>query len=132
MKRTKLFSIIVVALMARAALAQPQTNVEVSKRTGPDYRQGMSKITATVVGIDKATRTVTLKTAAGKIVELEVTNDARNFDQLAAGRHGDRHIQRGAYDQPDEGEGQASHAERATEQRHPLRVRSRAGWSAGK
>jgi Cu/Ag efflux protein CusF len=47
--------------------------------------QGVAKVTATIVGIDPATRTVTLKTQAGKVIELEVTNEARNFDQLALG-----------------------------------------------
>jgi hypothetical protein len=117
MKRTKLFSIVVVALMAQAALAQPQTNVEVTK--GPDQTtvRGMSKITATVVGIDKATRTVTLKTAAGKIVELEVTNDARNFDQLALGDMVTATYSEALTISLMKEKGQASHAERATEQR---------------
>jgi Cu/Ag efflux protein CusF len=85
MKTTKVFAIVTVALLAQVALAQPQTNVEVTQ--GPEHTtvQGLTKMTATVVGIDKATRTVTLKTHQGKVVELEVTNEARNFDQLALG-----------------------------------------------
>ncbi|WP_347232537.1 hypothetical protein [Paraburkholderia sp. RAU2J] len=40
---------------------------------------------ATVHGVDPAMRTVTLTTRSGKVMELEVTNEARNFDQLALG-----------------------------------------------
>lgn len=85
MKTTKVFTIVTVALLAQVALAQPQTNVEITQ--GPEHTtvKGLTKMTATVVGIDKATRTVTLKTREGKVVELEVTNEARNFDQLALG-----------------------------------------------
>lgn len=117
MNTAKLFAIVAVALIAQVALAQPQTNVEVAK--GPDQTtvKGLTKMTATVVGIDKATRTVTLKTHKGKVVELEVTNEARNFDQLALGD-----IVTVAYSEAltlslMKEKGQASHTERGTEQR---------------
>ncbi len=42
-------------------------------------------ITATVVAIDKADRTVTLKGPKGKAVTLEVSQAARNFDQVDVG-----------------------------------------------
>lgn len=85
MKTTKVMTVVAVAFFAQIALAQPQTNVEVTK--GPDQTtvKGLTRMTATVVGIDKGTRTVTLKTHEGKVVELEVTSEARNFDQLALG-----------------------------------------------
>jgi Cu/Ag efflux protein CusF len=117
MKTTKVFAIATVALLAHVALAQPQTNVEVTQ--GPEHTtvQGLTKLTATVVGIDKATRTVTLKTHAGKVVELEVTNEARNFDQLALGD-----IVTVSYSEAltlslMKEKGQASHSEIGTEER---------------
>ena len=117
MKTTKVFAIVTVALLAQVALAQPQTNVEVTQ--GPEHTtvQGLTKMTATVVGIDKATRTVTLKTHQGKVVELEVTNEARNFDQLALGD-----IVTVSYSEAltlslMKEKGQASHSEIGTEER---------------
>ncbi|SAL80953.1 hypothetical protein [Caballeronia telluris] len=85
MKTTKGLAIVVVALLAQVALAQPQTDVEVTKGQDQTTVKGLTRMTATVVGIDRATRTVTLKTRQGKIVELEVTEEARNFDQIALG-----------------------------------------------
>ncbi|OUL81138.1 hypothetical protein [Paraburkholderia hospita] len=74
-----------VAMMARPALAQPQTSVEVTKGTGTATVTGTTKVTATVVEIDPATRTVTLKDKRGHIVDVEVGEEARNFDQLKVG-----------------------------------------------
>ncbi|BCZ85677.1 hypothetical protein PTKU64_93520 (plasmid) [Paraburkholderia terrae] len=74
-----------VAMMARPALAQPQTSVEVTKGTGTATVTGTTKVTATVVEIDPATRTVTLKDKKGHIVDVEVGEEARNFDQLKVG-----------------------------------------------
>jgi len=74
-----------VAMMARPALAQPQTSVEVTKGTGTATVTGTAKVTATVVEIDPATRTVTLKDKKGHIVDVEVGEEARNFDQLKVG-----------------------------------------------
>lgn len=67
------------------ATAQPDTAVEVRKGTDQATVSGTAKVTATVVGIDAATRTVTLKTNKGKVVELEVGTEARNFDQIKVG-----------------------------------------------
>ncbi|MFP3558822.1 hypothetical protein SB861_50470 [Paraburkholderia sp. SIMBA_049] len=74
-----------VAMMARPALAQPQTSVEVTKGTGTATVTGTTKVTATVVEIDPATRTVALKDKRGHIVDVEVGEEARNFDQLKVG-----------------------------------------------
>jgi Cu/Ag efflux protein CusF len=74
-----------VAMMARPALAQPQTSVEVTKGAGTATVTGTAKVTATVVEIDPATRTVTLKDKKGHIVDVEVGEEARNFDQLKVG-----------------------------------------------
>jgi Cu/Ag efflux protein CusF len=74
-----------VAMMVRPALAQPQTSVEVTKGAGTATVTGTTKVTATVVEIDPATRTVTLKDKKGHIVDVEVGEEARNFDQLKVG-----------------------------------------------
>ncbi|SAK49958.1 hypothetical protein AWB78_01044 [Caballeronia calidae] len=80
-----LLAAVVVLTMASPALSQPQTSVEVTKGTGKAAVVGTTKFTATIVAIDPATRTVTLKDKRGKVVELEVGEEARNFDQLKVG-----------------------------------------------
>ena len=85
MKIKKLLFMATLAMMAWPALAQPQTTVEVAKDTGTATVVGTSKITATIVAIEPATRTVTLKDKTGRIVEVEVGEEARNFDQLKVG-----------------------------------------------
>ncbi|OYD76089.1 UNVERIFIED_ORG: hypothetical protein BDU10_1158 [Burkholderia sp. CF145] len=84
--KTQIFLVMAaVAMMARPALAQPQTSVEVTKGVGTATVTGTAKVTATVVEIDPATRTVTLKDRKGHIVDVEVGEEARNFDQLKVG-----------------------------------------------
>jgi uncharacterized spore protein YtfJ len=75
------------AVMASTAMAQlqPETKVDVKKAPGQVTVGGTAKVTATVVGIEAATRTVSLKDAKGKVVSLVVGEDARNFDQLKVG-----------------------------------------------
>ncbi|MCY1306189.1 hypothetical protein D3C72_1281890 [compost metagenome] len=43
------------------------------------------KATATVVAIDSATRTVSLRNKQGKVTDLQVGDDVRNFDQVRIG-----------------------------------------------
>ncbi|AUT69147.1 MULTISPECIES: hypothetical protein [Paraburkholderia] len=84
--KTQIFLVMAtVAMMALPAFAQPQTSVEVTKGTGTATVTGTTKVTATVVEIDPATRTVTLKDKRGHIVDVEVGEEARNFDQLKVG-----------------------------------------------
>ena len=84
--KTQIFLVMAaVAMMVRPALAQPQTSVEVTKGAGTAAVTGTAKVTATVVEIDPATRTVTLKDKKGHIVDVEVGEEARNFDQLKVG-----------------------------------------------
>jgi hypothetical protein len=42
-------------------------------------------LTADVIAVDKATRTLTLKGEKGKIVDMQVSEVARNFDQIKVG-----------------------------------------------
>jgi hypothetical protein len=82
--RTMVFTVIV-AMTAPVAMAQPQTSIDVSKAPGKANVAATATVTATVQAIDPATRTVTLKDKNGKVVEVEVGEEARNFDQLKVG-----------------------------------------------
>jgi len=44
-----------------------------------------AEITATVVGIDKAARTVSLKGPKGRVVDVAVSDEVRNFEQIHVG-----------------------------------------------
>ncbi|WER45605.1 hypothetical protein CupriaWKF_15100 [Cupriavidus sp. WKF15] len=83
--RSLLVLAVFVTMTPLFATAQPDTAVEVKKGTDQATVSGTAKVKATVVGIDVATRTVTLKTNKGKVVELEVGTEARNFDQIKVG-----------------------------------------------
>jgi Cu/Ag efflux protein CusF len=85
MKNGKLLVIAALVAIAPAAWAQTQPDVEMSKAPGQATIKGTTKVTATVENIDPATRTVVLKTSNHKIVEVEVGDEARNFDQLKVG-----------------------------------------------
>jgi Cu/Ag efflux protein CusF len=85
MKRVSLIVLSSLAISASAFATGPETDVSVTRDANGATVEGVTKVTATVVGIDPATRTVTLKTRAGRVLELEVTHEARNFEQLAVG-----------------------------------------------
>ena len=85
MKRMSLAVLSCLAISASAYSADPVTDMSVTRNASGATVQGVAKVTATIVGIDPATRTVTLKAASGKVIELEVTKEARNFDQLKIG-----------------------------------------------
>ncbi|SAL59418.1 hypothetical protein AWB68_02986 [Caballeronia choica] len=74
-----------VALVACPAFAQPQTSVVVTKGAESATVTGTKTVTAKVVAIDATTRTVTLKDKKGRVVEVQVGEEARNFDQLKIG-----------------------------------------------
>ncbi|WP_042881621.1 hypothetical protein [Cupriavidus necator] len=80
--------LIVAAALAAAALpvmAQPETRVDVASGVGATMVTGTVKATATVTAIDAATRTVTLKNKQGKLTDVQVGEDVRNFEQLRVG-----------------------------------------------
>lgn len=85
MKLASLAVLCSLTMSAGALCAEPETDVSVTRDQNSATIQGVTKVTAKIVGIDPATRTVTLKTPAGKVLDLEVTKEARNFDQLAVG-----------------------------------------------
>jgi hypothetical protein len=73
------------AVAAHLALAQPQTSVDVTKGMGHATVAATSTVKATVVAIEPATRTVTLKEKSGRVFQVQVGEEARNFDQLKVG-----------------------------------------------
>jgi hypothetical protein len=85
MKVGKLLFTATVAVAAHLALAQPQTSVDVVKEPGKAMVAATATVTATVVAIQRDTRVVTLKDGKGKVFEVEVGDEARNFDQLKVG-----------------------------------------------
>lgn len=85
MKQRRLMFISVVALITCAAHAQPQTSVDVTKGPEKTTASGTTTVTATIVAIEPAIRTVTLKDRSGEVIRLEVGEETRNFDQLAVG-----------------------------------------------
>jgi hypothetical protein len=85
MKIRIFFAAAAVAMAACPAFAQPQTAVVVTKGADNATVTGTTTVTAKVVAIDPATRTVTLKDKKGRVVEVQVGEEARNFDQLKIG-----------------------------------------------
>jgi hypothetical protein len=74
-----------VAMVACPAFSQPQTSVVVTKGAESATVTGTKTVTAKVVAIDSTTRTVALKDKKGRVVEVQVGEEARNFDQLKIG-----------------------------------------------
>lgn len=85
MKKLALMGMAILGLALQTAVAQPETTVDVQRSQGQATATGTATVKATVVAIDRGTRTVTLKTTKGKTVQLIVGEEARNFDQLAVG-----------------------------------------------
>jgi Cu/Ag efflux protein CusF len=63
----------------------PAAAVLAASAPGMGAMGGAVKVTATVVALDAATRTATLKGAKGKIVDVVVPPEAKNFDQIRIG-----------------------------------------------
>ncbi|MFL9929142.1 hypothetical protein P0D88_07745 [Paraburkholderia sp. RL18-103-BIB-C] len=85
MRNSKLIIAATLVSLATAVYAQTEPQVAVNSAPGKVSVTGTVKTTATVVGIEPATRTVWLKDAKGKVVQLVVGEEARNFDQLKIG-----------------------------------------------
>lgn len=66
-------------------LAQPDVKTDVTRSPGQTTATATAKTTAKIMAIDAPTRKVTLKTTAGKTVDMTVGDEARNFDQLKVG-----------------------------------------------
>lgn len=85
MRNNKLIIAATLVSLATAGLAQTQPQVAVNSAPGKVSVTGTVKTTSTVVGIEPSTRTVWLKDAKGKVVQVVVGDEARNFDQLKVG-----------------------------------------------
>lgn len=83
---------IAAAALAPAAFAQqaqqaqpPMAAVIAASGPGVGGVAGSVQLMATVVALDAATRTVTLKGAKGRVVDVVVPPEAKNFDQIRVG-----------------------------------------------
>jgi hypothetical protein len=90
--RMKMNSTLALALVAAAfavtALAQQPGaagGTVVTSEPGKAEVVRAAKISAQVVGIDKETRTVTLKGPKGKVVDIVAGDEVKNFDQIKLG-----------------------------------------------
>ncbi|HTH61241.1 MAG TPA: hypothetical protein VL689_13910 [Paraburkholderia sp.] len=85
MKYMKLVVSAAILASVHLAAAQDQNSVSATTEPGKASVSGAKKVTATVEKIDAATRTVTLKRHDGKVVDIQLGPEARNFDQLKVG-----------------------------------------------
>lgn len=85
MRNGKLIVAASLVALANVGFAQTEPQVAVTNAPGKVSVTGTVKTTSTVVGIEPGTRTVWLKDAKGKVVQLVVGEEARNFDQLKIG-----------------------------------------------
>jgi len=80
---------VALACLANAGFAQtePPATPQVTTRSEPGkvVVTGTIKTVSTIVGIEPGTRTVWLKSPKGKVVQVVVGEEARNFDQLKVG-----------------------------------------------
>jgi hypothetical protein len=79
----------VAAALSPTAFAQqaqpPVAAVIAASAPGAGGVAGAIKVTATVVALDAATRTATLKGAKGRIVDVVVPPEAKNFSEIRVG-----------------------------------------------
>ena len=73
------------ALPAAQAQSPPTTQAAVASAPGKVAGAATTVITAKVVAVDPAQRTVTLQAASGKTRTIEVGDQVRNFDQIKVG-----------------------------------------------
>ncbi len=77
----------VVGLVPLGAQAQsaPSTQAAVATAPGKVAGTATTEVTAKVVAVDAAKRTVTLQSASGKTRTIDVGDQVRNFDQIKVG-----------------------------------------------
>lgn len=83
-------SILILALLAAGAATtalaqQPAAGMVAASGPGAAAIVGAVEISAKVVGIDKATRTLTLKGPKGQALDVVASDDVKNFDQIKVG-----------------------------------------------
>jgi hypothetical protein len=81
------FVVAAIALGCQVAYAQtkPQGAAVVASEPGKAVAAETIKASVLVTAIDKASRTVSLKTASGEVFDVVAGDDVRNFDQIKAG-----------------------------------------------
>jgi hypothetical protein len=83
--RTQLISVLaILAMGSHAALAQ-QGGTVVASTPGKAAAVSVAEMTATVMSVDKATRTVRLKGPKGNEVDIVAGEQVKNFDQIKVG-----------------------------------------------
>jgi hypothetical protein len=88
MRKTIPLLMTALAIATSAAIAQTppvDRTVVASSAPGKASVQSLSEITASVVAVDKATRTVTLKGPKGNDMDVVAGEAVRNFDQIKVG-----------------------------------------------
>jgi propanediol utilization protein len=87
MNRIALALLFLAATLAAGAFAQqPATGATVvASEPGKAVIAQTAEVSAKVVAIDKATRTVTLKGPQGNVVDVVAGDEVRNFDQIKLG-----------------------------------------------
>ena len=87
MRNTLLASALAIATLGFPTFAQqPATGgTVVTSEPGKASIARAAEVSARVVGIDKATRTVTLKGAKGNVVDIVAGDEVKNFDQIRLG-----------------------------------------------
>ncbi|MFS8980775.1 hypothetical protein PO002_41280 [Cupriavidus necator] len=85
MNPSKLILVAALAAVAHPVMAQPETRVDMASGVGASMATGTVKASATVVAIDAATRTISLKNKQGKVTDVQVGEEVRNFEQLRVG-----------------------------------------------
>jgi hypothetical protein len=86
--KSKLLLVLLATAFAATALAQKPDvagGAVVASEPGKATAVRAVEISAQVVGIEKATRTVTLKGPKGNVVEVVAGDEVRNFDQIKLG-----------------------------------------------
>ncbi|CAG4893637.1 hypothetical protein [Paraburkholderia gardini] len=85
MRNSKLVVVVALVALANVGFAQTKPEVDVTSAPGKVSVTGTVKTTSTVVGIEPDTRTVWLRDPKGKVVQVVVGEEARNFDQIKLG-----------------------------------------------
>jgi urease beta subunit len=89
MKMNSALALFAAAFAATVLAQQPGAAGGTIVRSEPGKAEVVSavKLSAQVVGIDKATRTVTLKGPKGRVVDIVAGDEVKNFDQIQLGDH---------------------------------------------
>jgi hypothetical protein len=86
--KSKLAFVLFAAVLAAPALAQqPGTSgaAAVTSEPGKATAVRTVEVSAQVVGIDKATRTLTLKGSKGEVVDVVASDEVKRFDEIKVG-----------------------------------------------